>query len=201
VTGRHSERGMMEWTKIAKMLIFSACLCFLFNSVVGLPTPENYSDDQEYQYDQYDSDYDGDGGDEYNEEVQENLEPIVILTIPQTFDVDEGKTIRLPCEVKKLGGIPVMWYKDDISNQIVIDKNAVNGDTRIEVKVTDTGSTLLIGAATSEDAGKYICQIATNEKPEIKHNVIIHSKLNYYSYYSIKYYFRFSSFLFTQFYL
>jgi hypothetical protein len=171
---------MMEWTKIAKMLIFSACLCFLINSVVGFPTNENYSDDQEYQYDQYDTDYDGDGGDEYNEEIQENLEPPVITTIPQTFDVDEGKTIRLPCEVNTLGdhglhGIPVMWYKDDISNTIVIDKNAVNGDKRIEVKVTDSGSTLLIGAATSEDAGKYICQIASNDKPEIKHSVIIHT--------------------------
>ena len=37
--------------------------------------------------------------------------------------------------------------------------------------VTEKGSTLAIGAAKTEDAGQYKCEVAVRNPPELKHTV------------------------------
>ena len=70
----------------------------------------------------------------------------------------------------------MLWYKDNDETMVAMDKTVVSGDRRVTVTVTETGSTLRIGGATVDDSGEYICQIASSEKPEIKHRVTVASE-------------------------
>ena len=79
----------------------------LNKNISGLPKvsspSDQYSDDQQYDgYDDYDLG-DGDYGDNMHDVEVMGLNP-QIKTLPTSINVDEGKTVRLPCEVEdKLG--------------------------------------------------------------------------------------------------
>ena len=80
------------------------------------------------------------------------------------------------------GSVQIIWSKEDAkSTQIAIGTTVVAREymDRASVTVDDSGSTLYIGIAKSEDAGKYKCSIAVRgEKPEQSHEVRIRGKIS-----------------------
>lgn len=166
----------MHLIDATQFCLVSFTVCHVLGTVLGLPAAENkdyqYSDDQ-YNYDNYD-----DNDQDYPETEKEK--PVYnpkILTKPLKLAVPEGTTINLPCHVDKLGGNIVLWYKDSVDNTISLGNTIVNNDKRATVSSvengTKAGSELLIGVATPEDEGSYVCQIQNDEKKEIKHFVSI----------------------------
>ena len=100
------------------------------------------------------------------------------------LDVDNGMTIRLPCVVDKLpDGVQIIWSKvDSLSTTIAIGTRVVSPEymDRTTVSVNERGSTLQIGIAQSEDAGKYKCSVAVRgEQPQLGHDVRIRGKKTY----------------------
>ena len=101
-----------------------------------------------------------------------------IVSDPVKLDVDNGMTIRLPCVVDKLPeGVQIIWSKmDSMSTTIAIGTIVVDPEyrDRATVSVDERGSTLQIGIAQSEDAGKYKCSVAVRgDQPQLKHDVRI----------------------------
>ena len=80
------------------------------------------------------------------------------------------------------GSVQIIWSKEDAkSTQIAIGTTVVAREymDRASVTVDESGSTLYIGIAKSEDAGKYKCSIAVRgEKPEQSHEVRIRGELS-----------------------
>ena len=74
----------------------------------GIPTDEQYyNDDYNAEYDVYNEYNDGDElsvNDVSDYQVLSHIPKIV--SIPKKLDVDNGMTIRLPCTVDKLPGMP-----------------------------------------------------------------------------------------------
>lgn len=150
-----------------------ATLIFLLTVVQGLPSYEDYSNDQ------YDYEYEDDELPINEEESQDtNVHRPSIVSTPVMLDVDNGMTIRLPCLVDKLpGSVQIIWSKEDAkSTQIAIGTTVVAREymDRASVTVDEQGSTLYIGIAKSEDAGKYKCSVAVRgDQPEQSHEVRI----------------------------
>ena len=69
--------------------------------IPGNPTEEYYNDDYNAEYD-YDEDLTV--NDVSDDKVLSHIPKIV--SIPKKLDVDNGMTIRLPCTVDKLPGMP-----------------------------------------------------------------------------------------------
>lgn len=142
-------------------------------SVQGSPTDEYYNDDYNAEYD-YDDDLPI--NDVEDDKVPSHIPKIV--SDPVKLDVDNGMTIRLPCVVDKLpDGVQIIWSKmDSMSTTIAIGTRVVSPEfeDRATVSVSESGSTLQIGIAQSEDAGKYKCSVAVRgEQPQLKHDVRI----------------------------
>jgi len=157
----------------AKYLL--ALLPVLLLGVQGFPSrEEEYYNEQEYQYD-----YEDDKA-EYSEENRReeiSFRPSIVSD-PVMLDVDNGMTIRLPCLVDKLpAGVQIIWSKEDShSTQIAIGTVVVAPEYMERATVTENsqGSTLHIGIAKSEDAGRYKCSVAVRgEQPALKHEVRI----------------------------
>jgi len=132
-------------------------------SVQGSPTDEYYNDDYNAEYD-------------YDDDLQSHIPKIV--SDPVNLVVDNGMTIRLPCVVDKLPeGVQIIWSKmDSMSTTIAIGTIVVDPEyrDRATVSVDERGSTLQIGIAQSEDAGKYKCSVAVRgDQPQLKHDVRI----------------------------
>lgn len=166
----------MHLISATQFCLVSFTVCHVLGTVLGLPAPDKdyqYSDDQgEYNYDEnYD---DGDYSEKENDEPLYNPK---MLTKPQKIAVAEGTTINLPCHVDKLAGNIILWYKDSLADTIAMANTIVNSDKRATVTSVeegkDAGSVLLIGVATPEDEGTYVCQIQNEKKDEVKHVVTI----------------------------
>jgi len=154
----------------------------LLLEVHGFPKQDDnyaYYNEQEYKddYDYGDDDVpvnDVDG-------APDNSLPIhrpVITSESKHLNVDEGMTITLPCNVDKLPGeISIIWSKEDSAKTIIAMGTMVLDQEykdRASVNVNEKGSTLTIGIAKAEDAGKYKCSVAVkNNPPEVKHTVHI----------------------------
>ena len=144
---------------------------------------DNYNNKQKSadNYDYYDYNYINDEGlpiSDLDYSSQEILFVPSILSRPVHLEVGSGMTITLPCLVDQLpDGVQIIWTKlDSRSTQIAIGKMLVAPEymERANVTVDDKGSTLEIGIAKSEDAGKYKCSVAVKgEQPELKHDVRI----------------------------
>jgi len=153
----------------------------------------NYDDDQKY------NDNLADNPEGYDEEEEGMTVDPEILTKGNTYTVDKGTTIRLPCYVDKFprGAYTIMWRRaeGDPNNYLVLGKNIMDrnqaGRMQVELvndedikqsgssgsddKSNQKGSTLLIPTAKDEDEGQYICIVprATGEVTKIKHTVSI----------------------------
>ena len=144
----------------------------------GSPTEEYYNDD-------YNADYDYDDDLPVNDVEDDKLPSHIpkIVSDSVKLDVDNGMTIRLPCVVDKLpDGVQIIWSKmDSMSTTIAIGTIVVDPEyrDRATVSVDERGSTLQIGIAQSEDAGKYKCSVAVRgDQPELRHDVRIRGELS-----------------------
>jgi len=155
-----------------KYLVLLLCV-----TAQGFPQGDEYYNDQDYQYD-----YDEDEKLPLNDVDDSNTIPLfhvpTIISDSVMLDVDNGMTIRLPCIVDKLpSNVQIIWSKEDSQKtQIAIGTLVVAPEyvNRATVNVDNTGSTLHIGIAKSEDAGKYKCSVAVQgDQPTLKHEVRI----------------------------
>jgi len=160
---------------------FTLLLCLL-SSVQGFPKQDDnyaYYNEQEYK-DEYDYGDDVSHVDDEDGTHDDSIlihRPVIVSESVQ-LDVDNGMTIRLPCNVDKLPGeISIIWSKEDAKKTIIAMGTLVLDQEykkRATVMVDDKGSTLTIGIAKSEDAGQYKCSVAVKgNRPEIKHTVRI----------------------------
>jgi len=152
---------------------------------------DSYQDDYDpISDDEYDENYKSDNG--YDEKAI-SVDPNII-TQGNTYTVDKGMTIRLPCYVDKFprGSYTIMWRKvdsdpnkylsvgtntygnDRINIEVVNDEDIGSQNTE-EASVTHRGSTLSIPLAKAEDEGQYVCIVprSTGDIREIKHTVSI----------------------------
>lgn len=166
----------MHLIDATQFCLVSFTVCHVLGTVLGVPVADyQYSEDQE-DYD-YDKNYDAN---DYPEKEQEVYNP-KMLSKPLKLAVAEGTTINLPCHVDKLGGNIVLWYKDSVATTIAMGDSIVNNEMRKDKRATvtsvengtDAGSVLLIGVATPEDEGTYVCQIQNEKMTEVKHYVTI----------------------------
>jgi len=140
-----------------------------------------YDETQNQEYDDAYGDYDED--DETPQDTADNMVVThipFIISRPKHIEVVDGHTISLPCHVDKLpAGLPIIWSKEEQANtnpKIIAIGTKVEKEYKERASVTEDegGSVLTIGAAKIEDAGEYICKVATQgNQPELYHSVII----------------------------
>jgi len=154
-------------------------------SVQGIPNNiDEYYNDQ-YKIDDYSIDYGLDDTPVNDaDNAITNIHKPTIISNPVKLDVDNGMTIRLPCNVDQLPDtVSIIWSKEDPYNIIAMGKH-IMGDysDRANVMVDDKGSVLTIGIAKNEDAGKYKCSVAVStddtKNPVLKHDVNIRDIIN-----------------------
>jgi len=167
---------------VMSLSMASSLLLFLATGLIvsGAPNQDYYDDqadyDGTYEYDDENVQDDIDGKSSEQNQISQ-VRP-VIISEPEHLVVDNGMTISLSCLVDQLpGGVQIMWHKLDKGKTILaigdrVIERQLSG--RATVSVTSRGSTLTIGAAKTEDAGQYKCEVAVqNNPPELKHTVSI----------------------------
>lgn len=157
---------------------------FLIFFLVGLQIlntlgAANYEDDDDYEY-VYDEDYeyvddcldaDDDGYCETDEDYSDegphddDAEP-EFGEDATTVRVDMGNTARITCTVNNLGSSVISWKKDN--SFLSLGASPLSDDPRLSVIMTDSSSTLTITLVRIEDAGEYVCHVATNPTPIAK---------------------------------
>jgi len=150
-----------------RFLIFFIIGLQIFNTLGAA----SYEDD-DYEYDDYEYEYvddcldaDDDGYCETDEDYSdysenEDLEP-EFGEDTTTIRVDMGNTARITCTVNDLGSSVISWKKDD--SFLNLGSSLLSDDPRLSVAMTESSSTLTITLVKSEDAGEYICQVATKD--------------------------------------
>lgn len=97
------------------------------------------------------------------------------VTTGQNMLVNEGSTIKLPCNVNRLEGFVLLWKKGE--DFVAVGDRIVNpGDARLQLVKEKNGNTLVISLAEEADAGDYTCQVSTYKPIEIQHSVKIRVK-------------------------
>jgi len=149
----------------------------------GLPAIGDYQYDEKVEaeyndnYGDYDKDYIPPKEEEFIVEVTHKPK---ITSQSKHVEVVDGHTISLPCHVDKLPkGLSIFWSKEEPNQNhprmiSIGEKIEEQYKDRASVIEDETGSVLTIGAAKIEDAGQYICKVATKvDQPELRHSVII----------------------------
>ena len=152
---------------------------------------EDYKyDDEDYEYeyvDEYDDciDADDDGYCETDEDYGDGDYAAKEALTPDfgedtmTVRVDMGNTARITCTVHDLGtyfynfntiynykffflgSSVISWKKGD--SFLSLGGSLLTSDDRFSVAMTESTSTLMITLVYSEDAGQYVCHVATTE--------------------------------------
>ena len=102
----------------------------------------------------------------------------------ESFFVDKGTTIRLPCYINTFPeNFVIMWKKVDESHSgnphqyLAIGESMIIMEKRFSVEISkvgsNMGSTLFIGLANEGDDGQYVCQLVSSDKGELIHKVIV----------------------------
>ncbi|CAG0889892.1 unnamed protein product [Darwinula stevensoni] len=104
---------------------------------------------------------------DYEEEVLED-DPN-ITTIGQTFTVNLGENVVLPCKVDKIGSLVLMWKKQ----QTVLTAGPLMVTRDARINGTDGGQELHIKTVRPADAGEYTCQLSSWTPKNITHRLII----------------------------
>jgi len=91
------------------------------------------------------------------------------ISTSEDVTVNQGGTIRLPCQVDLLDPYAIIWKKN--SNILALDKNIYN--TRVKVEMIENGNILVIRQADPGiDEGRYTCQLPDPQnKIELEHRV------------------------------
>jgi len=156
----------------------------LFTLTLRVEASQDQSLGTDYYGDQAEDEY---GHYEYEELVQDDVEEPsaipterpVIVSPPEHSVVDNGMTISLPCLVEKMpAGVQIMWQKMDEKKTIIaVGTRVIDPQLTGRAFVTvleGKGSTLAIGAANTDDAGQYKCEVLIqNNPPDLKHTVSI----------------------------
>merc|ERR1712223_1924552 len=108
-------------------------------------------------------------------EEREMVQMPHFVTSGNNMLVNEGSTIKLPCQVNRLEGFVLLWKKGE--DFVAVGDRIVNPqDARLQLVKETNGNTLVISLAEEEDAGDYVCQVSTYKPIEIKHSVKIRVK-------------------------
>merc|ERR1711892_73900 len=105
--------------------------------------------------DDYD-DYDDTGDDTKEEDLTPKFGEDTM-----TVRVDMGNTARVTCTVHDLGSSVISWKKGE--SFLSLGASLLSDDDRFSVAMTSSSSTLTITLVKPEDAGQYVCQVATKE--------------------------------------
>ncbi|EAT47865.1 AAEL001025-PA [Aedes aegypti] len=100
-------------------------------------------------------------------QILNKAEPLFI-TRSEAFKFAVGDTIALPCEVSSPGSYMLAWKRGIAI--LTAGSTKVTPDPRVRLV---NGYTLQILDASQQDAGDYICQMATMNPREITHHVEI----------------------------
>merc|ERR1711892_999786 len=140
-----------------KLLFVFILVLHIFSSRGDDYDDYEYDDDYEYVYeDEYDDciDADDDGygeTDEYDDTGDDTM----------TVRVDMGNIARVTCTVHDLGSSVISWKKGE--SFLSLGASLLSDDDRFSVAMTASSSTLTITLVKPEDAGQYVCQVATKE--------------------------------------
>jgi len=150
----------------------------------GLPSPIDYEylSDEEYQSDYYnDAYYDGNDNDKYEDGNENKIGPEneskripKFVSISKTITINEGQTIKLPCQVDKLENFVMIWKHG--TNILAMNGKLMDNkknDARFVLETPSNGNNLVISLAEVKDEGEYICQVSAYNPVEIKHTVKI----------------------------
>jgi len=156
-----------------EILVILLSSSLLLNGVLGEPLKGDYVE-EDYQADYYNDEYNYVDTSRENGSSVERIErrnPKFISTAKRVV-VNEGATIKLPCDVDNLEGFMLIWKRgnDMISVGETILKK---GDSRIKIESHENGNNLVISLAGQSDAGPYTCQINSPENKVLTHNVDI----------------------------
>ena len=93
------------------------------------------------------------------------------VSTPKTMMVNEGETIKLPCQVDKLENFIIIWKKG--SKILALGERPTDpADTRIRVEPLENGNRLVISLADYEvDDGEFTCQLSALKVIELTHTV------------------------------
>jgi len=135
--------------------------------IAGSLGADSYEDEDDYEYVYYDEDEyeyvddcldaDDDGYCETDEDL--DYEPDFGEDDETEIRVDMGNTARITCTVNNLGSSVISWKKDDAF--LSLGASALSDDPRMTISMTESSSTLTITLIKAEDAGDYVCQVAT----------------------------------------
>merc|ERR1719474_1546908 len=97
------------------------------------------------------------------------------LTSSLDSTVNEGETIRLPCQVENLHGFVLMWKKD--GKIITLGESVINNKNgRYLLESHPKGNSLVIRLVSPADNGEYTCQVSSLKPIFIKHRVLVRVK-------------------------
>jgi len=133
--------------------------------------PADYYQDSEYQYEESEYIYEGNRDNlTSSAEVVQRRNP-KFVTNKKMFMINDGGTIKLPCEVDNLDGFMLIWMKDD--KVLALGDQVLEKDSRYQIESDSNGNSLRISWAEYKDAGEYTCQVNTPEKETLTHTVNI----------------------------
>ncbi|KAL0810317.1 hypothetical protein ABMA28_010474 [Loxostege sticticalis] len=115
---------------------------------------------------------DADGG---NEAEEEDTPPETIVTLPTSYNVTVGRTIRLECKVSPNNGPVIEWHKNGhrlfMGGVKYPDLEKIENSERLTV--TNTSHDLFIADVRASDSGTYRCQVMQFEPVMIEHQVSV----------------------------
>jgi hypothetical protein len=148
-----------------KLLVCAVVLAAFSSLTAGVP------------YKAVDELYNSDVYDDANSDDAEDIET-EIFRIPKFITdqldmlVNEGETVRLPCQVDKLQGFVLIWKHGDqiltIANQTV--------NPRFRMEALQDGNNLIIDQISPDDDGEYFCVISAPVPKILKHKISVRVK-------------------------
>lgn len=94
-----------------------------------------------------------------------------MVSKPQHYKMERGKTLLLECEVRRLGQYVVLWRKGD--RILAVGNHLVRKDGKVAVR---DDYQLELGNITDEDAGEYVCEVDVGlggEARSVRHQVTV----------------------------
>jgi len=151
-----------------KMKVFTL-IALLCSTVTGSPYTEGAVQDM------YNGDYDG-----VSSESEEEI-PVVrtpkFLSEAMSLLVNEGETVRLPCQVDRLQGFVLIWKASNATSgpadENVLAVSSTIANKRFKLEHNRNGNKLVISQVSPADEGEYTCQISAYDPKFIKHKLTV----------------------------
>ncbi|KAL4707547.1 hypothetical protein ACJJTC_000299 [Scirpophaga incertulas] len=111
---------------------------------------------------------DADGG--YDAE-EENSIPATIQTLPTSYNVTVGRTIRLECRVEPADGAVVQWFRN--GQHFFMGRLPMIAVGAERFSIADNSNDLLISEVEPSDSGVYKCSLVQVEPVYIEHTLSV----------------------------